>query len=228
MAFEKYTQESVFYFSQALALYYWANSTEEPKTTQAITAKVLSTCLLASYSYCKNSEKKTLNSALVMHCLGDLLIELPMIQNKVLTAIPAFFIGHLCYCLHLSKNNASLFSLRFKQKLAMGGFVIGSCFVTKAIQSQTQGLVSQIIPVYALTLGSMVVLAALQKQRAKEKTCFALMYVLSDILIATRMLIKSNPLGKMASSLVTWPFYLFSQSGLVYREASQNLTGHTT
>ena len=189
---------------------YWLGCQQKTAFPAIIGSKVLSTFLLALHSFHQNPNKKALNTALIAHCVGDLLIELP-VKHPVLIAMPAFFVGHLCYCTHLLQSCHSTRDIHTKKILALAAFAAGSAFITQEITAHTKGIVSQVIPFYATALGVMFITASLQKENTQQKIVAASSYVISDILIAINKFVKVIPYVNYA----TWPLYLFGQRSIV-------------
>ncbi|MDP1574603.1 MAG: lysoplasmalogenase family protein [Coxiellaceae bacterium] len=190
-------------------LLYWISCQKKTDYPLIITAKVLSTFLLAIHSFHKNPKNTALNTALVAHCLGDLVIELP-IENPVLMAMPIFFIGHLCYCAHLSQSCHALRETETRKMLSLMAFAIASAFITQEIAVHTKGIVSQAIPFYATALGIMFITACLQKENTQQKMAAAALYIISDVLIAVDRFVRIIPYANYA----TWPLYLFGQRSI--------------
>lgn len=195
--------------SQTLAFLYWVYGQEAEKPPLIIAAKTLSSLLLACYSYQKNPENTRLHTALVAHSVGDLLIALP-IKNSMLLSMPAFFVGHLIYCMHLSTNLQSHSDISFKKYLWIMGFGIASALMTQHIAMQTNGTLSKAIPIYATGLAGMFVCANLQKEQAGRSTLSAAAYIISDIMIVLKKL-----LGNVPDYGGPWILYYLGQLNIV-------------
>lgn len=214
-------ETALFVASQAFAVWYWSNCVQcKEKTNLDIAAKLLSSSALAYYAYLKSPTKKERNASLLMHSIGDGLIELKF-KHNMLCAIAFFFFGHFLYFQHLGKTSDKLSSLGKMQTYLFAFFSLASIAITFSIWRETRGAISNAILAYAPVLASIVLSSALQKQNAPLKTLCALTYVLSDVLIATRSFMKSNPLGALASSMVTFGLYFGGQSTLVFSDERQ-------
>jgi len=204
------TKSNALLLSQCFALLYWLNCNQKEPSYAAIVFKVLSTFLLSLHIHETQPQKKSLKHSLLCHSLGDLLIELP-IENRVLISMPCFFFGHLRYSQHLFSNATASQTALKKNALPLFAFSAFAAFTVSQLQSRTEGVISQAIPFYAAGLGSVFILALLQKERRKETLLSASSYVASDILIAINMLIQSIPyLGYL-----TWALYFHGQLTMV-------------
>ncbi|MCX7120265.1 MAG: lysoplasmalogenase family protein [Gammaproteobacteria bacterium] len=198
------------------AFLYWINCQHKNGSTLIISTKIMSTFLLALHNIKNNPHNKSRNAALLAHCFGDLLIELP-VEKPILLAIPAFFIGHLCCSLHLMQSCITMRELNLKKQMGLAAFTIASGLITREINAKTTGIMAYLIPVYGFALGTLFILSALQKQQAKPSAIAALSYIASDVLIAVNAFVFKIPHVNYA----TWPLYFLSQASSV----SQSNTG---
>ena len=217
---EKWLLYAAYFFGSV----YWANCENKTQSFFFVNSKVCSTLLLAIYSAIKNPEKKAFNAALLAHCIGDAVIELP-IKNAMLAAIPFFLSGHLLYSSHLLKNTIALNEIDRKKYAGLFIFTLSSLLITRNLVSKTTGILTYAIPVYATALGAVFYLAWLQKEKANITVLSALSYIASDILIATNKLVQ--PMAMIG--YVTWPLYFLGQVSNVLRNTFEisDSTTHT-
>lgn len=170
--------------STALATLYLFNCTTG--TLPAIVAKVASTFLLALYGW-RNTHPTIANRmgiALLLHCLGDLLIEVS--PDPILHAIPAFFMAHTVYSSVLYKNTMSLSDISLPKKVCIAAFTLYAAGFTQLLMTKTSGVIQCAIPIYIAAISIMFLLACMQKQRSDGLLCAAMMYAVSDNLIGCR------------------------------------------
>lgn len=217
------SNQSQFSYQKAanfFACVYWINCQNKNYPVLIVMAKILSTFFLMQHALKKNPKHTIRNTALATHCVGDLLIELP-VENATIIAIPVFFVGHLCSVTHLLNNIVHPRDIGLKKQMALMAFAITSGFITNEIYSNTTGVMSCAVPVYALALLTLFTLSAIQKESAKKMSAMALLYIISDVLIAANQLIQKIPYV----NYVTWPLYFFSQHAMtnhVNRAESRN------
>lgn len=191
--------------SYGLAALYWWRSADP--TALDIVAKVGSTALLAYHGQktINHPLSKQMVAALVCHCIGDLLIELP--GNSILYAIPAFFVGHSIYIATLQKNRFAVSELNLPRALAMMAFSIYGAAFTHALTTKTSGVIQCAIPVYSLAISTMFLLACMQKENALRVFLGALLYVASDNIIGANMFVTKIP----GANYLSWPLYFLGQ-----------------
>ena len=186
--------------SYFFALLYWLNC--ESGSVPAVIAKVSSTALLALHAHRKVSQQPNQTvTSLALHCVGDLLIELP--GNSILYAIPAFFLGHAFYISALKKNCIHLQDMNMPQALVTAAFTIYGTAFTNFLMTKTSDVIQCAIPLYSLALTAMFILACLQKKNTLHTFSSAFLYVASDNIIALNMFVKKTPYA----SYLSWPSY---------------------
>ena len=192
--------------SYGLAAWYWYRSANA--TPLDILAKVGSTALLALHGH-KVSEhhvQKQMVAALVSHCIGDLLIELPG-EKLFLCAIATFLIGHSFYISKLQKNHFSLAELNLPRALGLAAFTIYGAAFTHLLTSKTSGVIQCAIPLYSLAISVMFMLACLQKENMLRNFLGAFLYVASDNIIGANMFVNKIP----GANYLSWPLYFLGQ-----------------
>src|SRR3990167_6224971 len=141
-----------------LALFYWADSHHRHFPTMSLAAKIGCTFLLAWYSHHKNPHHPLLNKSLIMHAIGDGLIELPLVTNisnktAILISLPAFYIGHIYGFPQFSQNRLTWQETSHGRKFGLFLFTLGSACITQQIAANAHGLLGTMIPGYAIALG---------------------------------------------------------------------------
>jgi hypothetical protein len=200
-----FNDNAILPLSYGLAALYWWRSADP--TALDILAKVGSTALLAYHGH-KTTEpnaSKHMVAALVCHCIGDLLIELP--GNSLIYAIPAFFLGHSFYISTLQKNRFTLSELNVPRILAMAAFSLYGSAFTHLLTTKTEGVIQSAIPIYSLAISTMFMLACMQKENALRVFLGAFLYVASDNIIGANMFVKKIP----GANYVSWPLYFLGQ-----------------
>jgi uncharacterized membrane protein YhhN len=192
--------------SLSLAFFYLLYCEYEANNTFLIAAKVSSTALLAYQSYQHHAQKnKLLTAALVFHCAGDLIIELP--GDSLVPAMGSFFLGHLFYTLQLKKNCMPLSDINAAKKITLAGIGLYSAFFTGYLTANTAGVVQCAIPLYSAMLAAILVMTCLQKEKSTPLFLAASLYALSDSLIGFNKLVQKTP----RIGYVTWAFYYVAQ-----------------
>lgn len=203
--------------SYFFAFLYWLDCENKTNKLFSTSVKVTSTFLLACHSFRKSGyqHNRALNAALIMNCVGDLVIELP-VKNQILYAIPVFLIGHLFYSKHLYTHCMPYIDMN--KFIALSAFTVISGIITKTIASKTSGILPYAIPVYALGLYVMFILAAIQKENAGRVSLAAFSYLAADVFIAVNKLIAKIPMA----SYFTWPAYFCGQADIVSHAPAVN------
>lgn len=196
--------------SFALAAWYWLNC--ETGSRDAMIAKVASTAALAVHG-----RNTPLASSLIVHCVGDFLIELP--GDAFLAALAAFFAGH-AFCarsLHKDHIPPTLF-----RTLMMGTVGMFNIKFSQLLTTQTSGVIQYIIPIYSAMLSAMFMMACLQKNPLR--TIGAAAYLASDIAIGANMFLQKIP----GIGYFTWAAYFIGQwlMLMTYSGVSQTPENH--
>lgn len=200
--------------SWLLSGFYWWHG---DSTTVAKVAKVTSTVLLAYYGQktFKSPDAPQKVRSLMLHSLGDLLIEMP---GQFLPAITSFLAGHLLYIRTLSAERLPLNEIDRQRGMLLAGLGLISAAFTKLIFENTTGVIHAAIPFYSLALTSMLMLSCLQKKHSMTRGLTGLGYVASDMLIAYHMFVRTIPW----LTNVSWPLYFAAQT-LVATEESKHI-----
>lgn len=190
--------------SKALSLYYFFNSNTE--TSIAIAAKFCSTALLALHAHQtqKLNQDAHLKNALIAHCIGDLLIELP---GAFIPSIFLFGIGHSFYIQKLKNNAIASHELTKNKSIMLGIISAYSAAFTYFLMTKTTGIIQVAIPIYSIILSSMFMLTCLQKEKPHCAFTAALLYVLSDNIIGINMFATKIP----GSNYLSWMSYYCGQ-----------------
>lgn len=147
-----------------------------------------------------------LAAALLAHATGDALLE----AGPLLPALAAFGVGHGLYALLFAGARRPWEETDAAAKLRLGLLALAGAVVLFRIAPGLQGPLAVAVPGYALLLLTMAALAQVSDRGARWLAAGALLYVLSDSLLALDLF--AGPLG--AADGAIWPTYWAGQAAM--------------
>ncbi len=190
-----------------IGIFYWISIPFKPYWG-SILVKWLPIGLLTGLAWYhrKKPHVTVLTLALLFHGIGDIIIELEG-ENTLLLAILPFLIGHLLYALTFQKDRNDLAALTVWEKGIIVIIITYGLFFGIFLSFHLQLLYLLAVIPYIIVILSMVLLSVMARYTEKIIVLGALLYVISDSLIALTTFVMPWPW----SPLLTWPTYFFGQ-----------------
>jgi uncharacterized membrane protein YhhN len=142
-----------------------------------------------------------LASALILHGVGDVLIELSFLAGMV-----AFLAGHILYLvLFLRHRSAPALASAWLRVAMLAALGVG---VLATLARGLEGVMAAAVPIYAVSLLAMAATAQLSRRGQPWLSVGAWFFVASDLLLAFETFGGGTPLG----NLPIWPTYWIAQA----------------
>ncbi len=147
-----------------------------------------------------------LATSLLAHSVGDVLLE----TGPLLAGMAAFGIGHLGYARLFSGLRRSWDEAGAGAKVRLGLLALAGALLLAHLAPRLEGAFAFAVPIYALLLLAMAMLAQVTRRGAPWVAGGAFLFVLSDALLALDLF--SGPLP--GSRELVWPIYWSAQAAI--------------
>ncbi len=173
--------------------------------TNAIILKWLPVGALSFFALCNPVSRQVLlfSASIFCHSIGDLLLEIhPMFY--LLPAMLAFGLGHLGYSMVFLQNKSKPIQISLKRKILLSILVIFTLGMLGILITKIPS--NKLIPIILyLTIITSMAIASILSRLGKTVICGALLYIISDSIIAMNIFIYNIP---FAGYLICPTYYI--------------------
>lgn len=213
-------KNSLLILSILAALAYWALRASAA-TPLGIALKWLAIALLAVLMWQQRQswQEVLLVVALCFHSVGDVLLDWDR-TTLFLPAVGAFLLGHILYLVTFRPDVMKLNQLILSKQVLVGTLILyGIAMAVLIIPHLPKDMLAMVVS-YMIVIVAMALVAACANYRTPWVVLGAMLYVISDSLIALNTFVR--PLG--AAAHLIWPLYYTGQllivKGFLSRYAS--------
>jgi uncharacterized membrane protein YhhN len=173
-----------------------------------VAVKAASIVALAAAAVAARPAAAWLAAALLLHATGDALIETAPLP----AAMAAFGAGHLVYAALFWRARRSWEEVRGGAKLVVGLLALAAALVLARVAPALGGVLAAAVPLYTAALAAMAALAQVVRRGRPWVPAGALLYVVSDTLLALDRF--AGPLD--GARWLVWPAYWLGQAAIAF------------